>query len=93
MWICFTFLISIIISLIHKRFIFISIAAQKPASPVVLRPTSAQIPLESSSLSSAVHQEITLRHKASSVSRQDSHLSVKSLIESIENATKQAKSG
>ncbi|PNF37013.1 hypothetical protein B7P43_G08061 [Cryptotermes secundus] len=49
----------------------------------------------SSSLITSVQQEMAAvrrQHKAG-VSRQDSRLSVKSLIESIENATKQAKAG
>lgn len=49
----------------------------------------------SSSLLTSVQQEMAAvrrQHKAG-VSRQDSRLSVKSLIESIENATKQAKAG
>lgn len=37
--------------------------------------------------------EINRRNNASKILRQDSRLSVKSLIESIENATKQAKTG
>lgn len=40
----------------------------------------------------SVQQEIAARRKAN-ISRQDSRLSVKCLIESIENATKQAKAG
>lgn len=39
-----------------------------------------------------MQQEIAARRKAN-ISRQDSRLSVKCLIESIENATKQAKAG
>lgn len=39
-----------------------------------------------------VKQEVVARRK-SNLSRQDSRLSVKCLIESIENATKQAKAG
>jgi hypothetical protein len=49
----------------------------------------------SSSLLTSVQQEMAAvrrQHKAG-ISRQDSRLSVKSLIESIENATKQAKAG
>jgi hypothetical protein len=49
----------------------------------------------SSSLLTSVQQEMAAvrrQHKAG-ISRQDSRLSVKSLIESIENATKQAKGG
>lgn len=40
----------------------------------------------------SVQQEIAARRKAN-ITRQDSRLSVKCLIESIENATKQAKAG
>jgi len=36
-----------------------------------------------------VQQEITVRRQKGGILRQDSRLSVKSLIESIENATKQ----
>lgn len=43
------------------------------------------------SLFDTVQQEITVRRQKSGISRQDSRLSVKSLIESIENAQKQAK--
>jgi len=54
------------------------------------------IPTDSSSslLTSVQHEMAAVRrqHKAG-ISRQDSRLSVKSLIESIENATKQAKAG
>ncbi|XP_021921793.1 cytospin-A-like isoform X2 [Zootermopsis nevadensis] len=58
-------------------------------------PVPTQFPDSSSSLLTSVQQEMAAvrrQHKAG-VSRQDSRLSVKSLIESIENATKQAKAG
>ncbi|XP_067014859.2 cytospin-A isoform X2 [Anabrus simplex] len=61
--------------------------AQKPPSPS-LRPASTQFPTTTES-----SVEIAVRCHKAGVSRQDSHLSVKSLIESIENATKQAKPG
>lgn len=44
------------------------------------------------SVLTSVQQEMAARRKAN-LSRQDSRLSVKCLIESIENATKQAKAG
>lgn len=40
-----------------------------------------------------IGHEISRRNNHSKLSRQDSQLSVKTLIESIENATKQAKTG
>jgi len=40
-----------------------------------------------------IGHEISRRSSHSKLSRQDSQLSVKTLIESIENATKQAKTG
>jgi len=40
-----------------------------------------------------IGHEISRRNSHSKLSRQDSQLSVKTLIESIENATKQAKTG
>ena len=43
------------------------------------------------SLLSTVQQEITVRRQKTGITRQDSRLSVKSLIESIENAQKHAK--
>ncbi|XP_044002880.1 cytospin-A isoform X2 [Aphidius gifuensis] len=55
------------------------------------RPVSAPTETQQSVLSS-VQQEMAARRKAN-LSRQDSRLSVKCLIESIENATKQAKAG
>lgn len=46
------------------------------------------------SVLTSVQQEIAVRRQQkASLARQDSRLSVKSLIESIENATKQAKAG
>ncbi|XP_076220636.1 uncharacterized protein LOC116426205 isoform X2 [Nomia melanderi] len=56
---------------------------QRPAST----PTDTQ-----QCVLTSVQQEIAARRKAN-ISRQDSRLSVKCLIESIENATKQAKAG
>ncbi|XP_076684250.1 uncharacterized protein LOC143377150 isoform X3 [Andrena cerasifolii] len=56
---------------------------QRPAST----PTETQ-----QCVLTSVQQEIAARRKAN-ISRQDSRLSVKCLIESIENATKQAKAG
>lgn len=56
---------------------------QRPAST----PTESQ-----HCVLTSVQQEIAARRKAN-ISRQDSRLSVKCLIESIENATKQAKAG
>lgn len=64
-------------------FEFVS-AVEKPPTPP-LRSDSASV------LSTVMNHEISLRSKI--LSRQDSRLSVKSLIESIENATKQAKTG
>lgn len=48
---------------------------------------------ETSSFFSSWSQEINRRNNAGKMLRQDSRLSVKSLIESIENAHKQAKTG
>ena len=59
--------------------------AEKPASPQLRTTTES-----SSAVLSTVTQEMSRRSK---LSRQDTRLSVKSLIESIENATKQAKAG
>ncbi|PNF37018.1 hypothetical protein B7P43_G08061 [Cryptotermes secundus] len=75
-------------------------ASQKHPTVVSSGPAVAtQFPVvttdSSSSLITSVQQEMAAvrrQHKAG-VSRQDSRLSVKSLIESIENATKQAKAG
>ncbi len=47
----------------------------------------------SSILSSVMSQEITRRNHTGKILKSDNRLSVKSLIESIENATKQAKTG
>ncbi|XP_014476610.1 PREDICTED: cytospin-A-like isoform X2 [Dinoponera quadriceps] len=55
------------------------------------RPASTPTETQQSVLTS-VQQEMAARRKAN-ISRQDSRLSVKCLIESIENATKQAKAG
>ncbi|XP_076758132.1 uncharacterized protein LOC143427686 isoform X5 [Xylocopa sonorina] len=52
----------------------------------------ASTPTETQCVLTSVQQEIAARRKAN-ISRQDSRLSVKCLIESIENATKQAKAG
>ncbi|XP_069700967.1 cytospin-A-like isoform X2 [Periplaneta americana] len=76
------------------------ISSQKhPAIASTGQTVPAQFPAvttdSSSSLLTSVQQEMAAvrrQHKAG-VSRQDSRLSVKSLIESIENATKQAKAG
>ncbi|KAG7212091.1 hypothetical protein KM043_012443 [Ampulex compressa] len=61
---------------------------QQPPPP---RPASTPTETQQSVLTS-VQQEMAARRKAN-ISRQDSRLSVKCLIESIENATKQAKAG
>ncbi|XP_020277506.1 cytospin-A-like isoform X1 [Pseudomyrmex gracilis] len=60
---------------------------QQPTSRPASTPTETQ-----QSVLTSVQQEIAARRKAN-ISRQDSRLSVKCLIESIENATKQAKAG
>lgn len=63
----------------------------KPPSPPLRQnslPTDTQ-----QSVFSSVQQEMAVRRQKASLARQDSRLSVKSLIESIENATKQAKAG
>ena len=59
--------------------------------PPAPRPASTPTETQQSVLTS-VQQEMAARRKAN-ISRQDSRLSVKCLIESIENATKQAKAG
>ncbi|XP_012288465.1 cytospin-A isoform X2 [Orussus abietinus] len=60
---------------------------------VVPAPRPASTPTETQhSVLTSVQQEMAARRKAN-ISRQDSRLSVKCLIESIENATKQAKAG
>lgn len=56
------------------------------------RPASTPTETTQQSVLTSVQQEIAARRKAN-ISRQDSRLSVKCLIESIENATKQAKAG
>ncbi|XP_066584014.1 cytospin-A isoform X7 [Prorops nasuta] len=61
--------------------------AQQPLPKPVTTPTETQ-----QSVLTSVQQEMAARRKAN-ISRQDSRLSVKCLIESIENATKQAKAG
>ncbi|XP_015116978.1 cytospin-A isoform X3 [Diachasma alloeum] len=66
-------------------------ANQKNPTPPPPRPVSAPTETQQSVLTS-VQQEMAARRKAN-ISRQDSRLSVKCLIESIENATKQAKAG
>ncbi|XP_011258123.1 cytospin-A isoform X2 [Camponotus floridanus] len=67
-----------------------------PNQKVVIQqppPRPASTPTETQqSVLTSVQQEIAARRKAN-ISRQDSRLSVKCLIESIENATKQAKAG
>lgn len=75
----------------------LSVVASQKHPPVATSgpPVPTQFPDSSSSLLTSVQQEMAAvrrQHKAG-VSRQDSRLSVKSLIESIENATKQAKAG
>ncbi|KAL0128197.1 hypothetical protein PUN28_003448 [Cardiocondyla obscurior] len=64
---------------------------QKVIQQPPARPASTPTETQQSVLTS-VQQEIAARRKAN-ISRQDSRLSVKCLIESIENATKQAKAG
>ncbi|KAL0128196.1 hypothetical protein PUN28_003448 [Cardiocondyla obscurior] len=66
-------------------------ANQKVIQQPPARPASTPTETQQSVLTS-VQQEIAARRKAN-ISRQDSRLSVKCLIESIENATKQAKAG
>lgn len=66
-------------------------ANQKVIQQSQQRPASTPIETQHCVLTS-VQQEIAARRKAN-ISRQDSRLSVKCLIESIENATKQAKAG
>ncbi|XP_049840798.1 cytospin-A isoform X4 [Schistocerca gregaria] len=71
-------------------------ATPKPPTSATLGirvPTSAmqETGCPTSTVTNSVPQEITLRGREIGVSRQDSQISVKSLIESIENATKQAK--
>ncbi|XP_043517381.1 cytospin-A-like isoform X7 [Frieseomelitta varia] len=67
------------------------IANQKVIQQPQQRPASTPTETQHCVLTS-VQQEIAARRKAN-ISRQDSRLSVKCLIESIENATKQAKAG
>ncbi|XP_076166952.1 uncharacterized protein LOC143146525 isoform X2 [Ptiloglossa arizonensis] len=67
------------------------IANQKVIQQPPQRPASTPTDTQQCVLTS-VQQEIAARRKAN-ISRQDSRLSVKCLIESIENATKQAKAG
>nr|XP_034185052.1 cytospin-A-like isoform X2 [Osmia lignaria] len=67
------------------------IANQKVTQQPPQRPASTPTDTQQCVLTS-VQQEIAARRKAN-ISRQDSRLSVKCLIESIENATKQAKAG
>ncbi|XP_076232659.1 cytospin-A isoform X4 [Calliopsis andreniformis] len=66
-------------------------ANQKISQQPHQRPASTPTDTQQCVLTS-VQQEIAARRKAN-ISRQDSRLSVKCLIESIENATKQAKAG
>ncbi|XP_043289657.1 cytospin-A isoform X2 [Venturia canescens] len=63
---------------------------QKSMPPPIPRPASTPTETQQSVLTS-VQQEMAARRKAANITRQDSRLSVKCLIESIENATKQAK--
>lgn len=72
-------------------FFLIFIANQKVSQQPQQRPASTPTDTQQCVLTS-VQQEIAARRKAN-ISRQDSRLSVKCLIESIENATKQAKAG
>lgn len=67
------------------------ILANQKAMPPPPRPPTTPTETQQSVLTS-VTQEMAARRKAN-ISRQDSRLSVKCLIESIENATKQAKAG
>ncbi|KZC11392.1 Cytospin-A [Dufourea novaeangliae] len=67
------------------------IANQKVIQQPPQRPASTPTDTQQCVLTS-VQQEIAARRKAN-ITRQDSRLSVKCLIESIENATKQAKAG
>nr|XP_050865822.1 cytospin-A-like isoform X5 [Vespula vulgaris] len=66
-------------------------ANQKVVQQPPARPASTPTETQQCVLTS-VQQEMAARRKAN-ISRQDSRLSVKCLIESIENATKQAKAG
>lgn len=61
----------------------------------VLRQTSVPTEAQQSVLTSVQQEMVSQRQQniVASLSRQDSRLSVKSLIESIENATKQVKTG
>lgn len=68
------------------------LANQKVIQPPPARPASTPTETQQSVLLTSVQQEMAARRKAN-ISRQDSRLSVKCLIESIENATKQAKAG
>lgn len=56
-------------------------------------PTPTTLTDTSASVLSSVQLDLANRRTKQGISRQDSRLSVKSLIESIENATKQAKAG
>lgn len=56
-------------------------------------PTPTTLTDTSASVLNSVQQDLANRRTKQGISRQDSRLSVKSLIESIENATKQAKAG
>lgn len=64
---------------------------EKNSSPLLQRSISNETGV--SLFSSVMNQEISNRRNNYKMSRQDSKLSVKSLIESIENATKQVKNG
>lgn len=66
------------------------LTAKAPSPP--LRQNSVPLDTQHSVLTS-VQQEMAVRRQKVGLARQDSRLSVKSLIESIENATKQAKAG
>lgn len=79
-------------SFLTDKLIFGNLSAnQKVIQQPAPRPVSAPTETQQSVLTS-VQQEMAARRKAN-ISRQDSRLSVKCLIESIENATKQAKAG
>ncbi|XP_046738225.1 uncharacterized protein LOC124406722 isoform X3 [Diprion similis] len=69
----------------------ITFNTNQKAMPPPPRPATTPTETQQSVLTS-VTQEMAARRKAN-ISRQDSRLSVKCLIESIENATKQAKAG
>lgn len=73
-------------------YLFIYIIAAKPQTPPLLRQSSVPVETQQSVFTS-VQQEMAARRQKAAATRQDSRLSVKSLIESIENTTKQVKAG